>query len=238
MKRGRFGPATRVAVVIVALSSGAAGCQGPDSGPGPGDAAEAAPLENCPATLEKTIGAACTMNGLVCGPTIRCGVTDVTISCECAEGVFRCLDAVGNPIATASEATCPVVVEAGACPRSEKAATLAACSDPGLLCQYPSACAGMYDQCQCFPGPTGDGGFGLRFDCPPVRCTNPDAAVITFDAGLDAPAAADSTSNADATSDAPRGPDAADTADVTAADASAADGRSPAMDDGGGESAD
>lgn len=243
MTKRRLWPATWVAAITVVGSVGAAGCQGSASQSAP-IGAMTPPLENCPPSLDKTIGAACSMNGLVCGPSIACGLTELTISCVCTGGVFRCLDAQGNPLASAAAVTCPdgsEVVDAGACPRSEKAASLAACSETGLLCAYPSACPGSLDQCQCFPGTMASGGFGLRFECRPASCPNPDAAVIHFDAAGEPPPAADSGGGSEDATAGGRPPDAGspkDGGDADSGDAGIVADGSPPVVDGGADGGD
>jgi hypothetical protein len=75
----------------------------------------------------------------------------------------------------------------------------------------------MLDQCQCSPGTTTDGGFGLRFDCHPSTCV--DAAPVV-DAGLVVDAGAHDALGAEAAAD---GGDATttDTGSALAGDATA-----------------
>jgi hypothetical protein len=74
-----------------------------------------------------------------------------------------------------------------ACPGSLQAANLAACTTPGQICAYPSACSNAtYDQCTCFPGETATGGFGILFTCKQALCPTDGAAPPTPDAAADA----------------------------------------------------
>jgi len=99
---------------------------------------------------------------------------------------------------------CPATPEAGSCPPTEARASFASCSETGLLCAYASACPSSFDQCECFPGKTADGGFGLRFECSPALCTLGDSGApidggsdSMFDAG-ESGAGSDSAAEADA----------------------------------------
>jgi hypothetical protein len=150
----------------------------------------------CPATLGETIGAACTVYGSVCGPTITCGLFEFSVFCTCDGSSFQCTDGQGNPVDTADAATCPVPVDGGAtCPATESAAQLEGCQSSGLLCAYPSSCPSSFDECECFPGQTRTGGFGLRFECQPNDCS--DAAGVVLDAGSASSSDADSGPYAD-----------------------------------------
>jgi hypothetical protein len=78
------------------------------------------------------------------------------------------------------------------------------CGAVGLVCDYPAACAGQRDVCDCFPGALGDGGFGLRFGCSPASCLARDSGVGDAGAGnsgdasnADSAAATDSGTVAD-----------------------------------------
>ena len=148
----------------------------------------------CPATLAETIGAACTVFGSTCGPTIQCGFSQISILCLCDGHAFQCADGAGNPVDTPDAATCLTPLDASTtCPHTETAAELAPCQSTGLVCNYPSSCPGAYDQCQCFPGQTRDGGLGFRFECEPATCESPDSS----DAGSTSTPAMDANSVAD-----------------------------------------
>lgn len=182
----------------------------------------------CPATLTETIGVACDIAGRMCGPEYTCGILRVSLLCVCTGGVFECTDGAGNKLDAGTAPACPAPPRPGVCPPTEKNAQLASCTEQGLTCAYPSACASRVDQCQCFPGTTINGDFGLRFDCIPATCGGFDGGTIVFDSGgasdtgadtapyLDAGRAADS--GTDATSDSGSdGPSV--TADALAGDA-------------------
>jgi hypothetical protein len=157
----------------------------------------------CPATPDETIGAVCAVAGLRCGPLYTCGVNQASLSCVCTGGVFHCTDGAGNRLDAGAVPACPPPARAGSCPSTERGARFASCSDQGLLCAYPSACPSRFDQCQCFPGATTDGGFGLRFECTPAACSGFDAGVIALDSGgSDSVAASDSGHVLDADADA------------------------------------
>ncbi|MDP8999793.1 MAG: hypothetical protein M3O46_06755 [Myxococcota bacterium] len=164
----------------------------------------------CPATLPETIGVACVGDGRTCGPEYTCGVLRVSLLCVCTGGVFECTDGTGNKVDAGTVPACPASPHPDVCPASERNANLASCNEQGLTCAYPSACASRVDQCQCFPGATLDGGFGLRFDCIPATCAGFDGGIIVFDSGSATDAGADAPgldasqaldSGTDATSD-------------------------------------
>ncbi|HEY4013334.1 MAG TPA: hypothetical protein VGM06_08350 [Polyangiaceae bacterium] len=145
--------------VVVACSSSA-------SPPATHAAAQAV----CPATPEDTIGVACSVSGLTCGPEYTCGVSTVALFCVCTAGAFQCVDGTGAPVAQGDVLACPDASATQICPASERTAELAACTEQGLLCTYASSCPSMFDQCQCTAGTTASGAFGLRFDCNPSTC--------------------------------------------------------------------
>ncbi len=153
----------------------------------------------CPTTLAQTIGAPCAEAGLLCGPEYTCDLIQVSLLCVCTEGLFRCTDGLGHVLEGGQTPVCPSAPEAGTCPATEDLATSASCTDQGLLCSYAAECEGGLDQCQCFPGALGDGGFGLLFECQPAYCGS-DAATDFADSGADA--GDGSSDGADAGSDA------------------------------------
>ena len=61
----------------------------------------------------------------------------------------------------------PLPVEAEASPATERAASLAACKETGLICTYVAGCDATpaFDQCQCAEGSLPNGATGLRFEC-------------------------------------------------------------------------
>jgi hypothetical protein len=119
-------------------------------------------------------------------------------------GTYVCHDGLGNTLMAGQAPTCPAKPPATpACPASLQAANFAACTAPGQICAYPSACATTtYDQCTCFPGETATGGFGTIFTCKQAVCVTdgaaPDAAA---DATTMPEAAAEAASNSDASPD-------------------------------------
>ncbi|MGA7123843.1 MAG: hypothetical protein WBY94_27315 [Polyangiaceae bacterium] len=164
-----------IAAPSIVIAASGAGCSSISVVPiGSSSVAQTA----CPATLAETIGAACAVFGSTCGPTITCGFSQISVLCLCDGHAFQCTDGAGNPVDTADAATCLTPLDAStACPHTETAAEFAPCQSTGLVCNYPSSCPNAYDQCQCFPGQTRDGGFGFRFECEPAACESPDASV-------------------------------------------------------------
>jgi hypothetical protein len=182
----------------------------------------------CPATPEQTVGAACAVAGLRCGPAYTCGLLDVTLLCICTGGAFRCTDGRGTPIDTAGAITCPGAASAGSCPVTERSAQLAPCSEQGLLCAYRSSCPNKFDPCQCSPGATASGGFGLRFECQPAVCGGVDGGTATFDSGRDSSSSFDSGVDGDSGAGADSGLEGSTGTDADSGEASdsASDGSS------------
>jgi hypothetical protein len=140
----------------------------------------------CPVTLAETIGVACATPDLVCAPNYACGTTTASLYCVCTGGTFACHDGLGNALAAGQTPMCPGQPPATpACPSSLQAANLKACTTPGQICPYQSACAtASLDLCTCFPGETATGGFGTVFTCQQAACPA-DAAAPSPDAGAD-----------------------------------------------------
>ena len=144
----------------------------------------------CPASVARTIGAACQAEGLYCAPTYDCALVQVPLSCTCMQGLFVCIDGAGNTVDAGGTPGCPAPLDAS-CPSTETSATMAACSEVGLMCSYPSACEGGVDSCECMAGSlvTG-GGPNLVFTCQQATCSSPDAGapveggVITAEGGV------------------------------------------------------
>lgn len=161
----------------------------------------------CPDTPEATIGAACSQEGLVCGPGYACAGTTVSLYCACTSGVFVCRDGTGQTLQAGGTPACPSSPPpANACPATTSAANLTSCATTGQMCTYLSACPGALDVCTCFPGATADGGFGKVYGCQAATCAA-DAAPPPpgGDAGVDAAppeASAPGDARSDATSDA------------------------------------
>ncbi len=137
----------------------------------------------CPNTLTETLGAPCTVEGLVCSPQYSCGIALGIARCVCTSGNFACSDledaALEGPDAAPS---CPPTKAPDKCPVSEQAANLAACTESGLPCTYPAACDATpgFDTCSCTATKLPDGGMGKRFVCH-SKC-GPDAAPPSNDA--------------------------------------------------------
>jgi hypothetical protein len=219
--RTRMAKAAVGAAVFAGLISAAA-CGGSEA---VSSSAQSDAAAVCPATPSETIGAACAVAGLHCGPRYTCGITEATLLCVCSGGTFHCTDGAGNPLDKGAAPGCPAPARGGTCPSTERGAQLSSCGEQGLLCAYPSACTGRFDQCQCFPGPTIDGGFGLRFECTPATCGGFDAGVIVFDAGnavdavADSPRVPDSGGDSEAASTTDSGADASSDKDAPTGDA-------------------
>jgi hypothetical protein len=175
--------ASLLAAAAVSGLLGAVACSSSQSPVAPRPDAQAV----CPATVGETAGVACASPGLVCAPNYVCGNTNASLYCECTGGTFACHDGLGNAVAAGQSPTCPGQPPATpACPPSLQAANLKACTTPGQICPYPSACAsGTYDQCTCFPGETATGGFGTIFTCQQATCPTDAAAPPAPDAGAD-----------------------------------------------------
>jgi hypothetical protein len=214
---------TTACVAVFVGLTGPAACAGSKTVPSAQSDAEAV----CPATPAETIGVACAVAGLRCGPQYTCGIDQATVLCVCTGGAFRCTDGAGNQLDKGAVPMCPAPTRGGSCPSTERGAQLSTCSEQGLLCPYPSACPSRFDQCQCFPGATIDGGFGLRFECTPATCGGFDAGAIVRDSGNPADAIADSPHVFDSGGDS----EAASSAD-SGSDSEAASG----TDSGGDES--
>jgi hypothetical protein len=145
----------------------------------------------CPATPSEAIGAACEVEGLRCYPEYPCGILSVTAACVCSSGRFSCTD-VTDAALTSSDGSpaCPPAASGETCPSAEHMANQAPCSEPGLLCQYPSSCASIpaFDQCECKAEMTADGGSSFRFECFQGSCQTSDAGVVVpEDAGSAGP---------------------------------------------------
>jgi hypothetical protein len=139
----------------------------------------------CPSTPEATIGARCAVPGLRCGPQYACGILQASLLCVCTDGIFQCTDGTGRQLRDGGRAMCPMPGPGSSCPSTERGAQLASCDEQGLLCAYPSPCASKLDQCECFPGATADGGFGLRFECIPAVCPGSEAGSTPVESGDD-----------------------------------------------------
>jgi hypothetical protein len=178
---------------------------GPDHTP---TASHPSALAVCPATPDETIGAACGVAGLRCGPQYTCGVLSVSLSCICTGGAFQCTDGAGNPLVPGAPLDCPATQPTASCPATETGAQFASCTEVGLLCAYPSACPGRLDSCQCLSGQIA-GGSGFRFECTRATCSPNDGGAIAIDSGaaMDTGLGTDSQtardSSGDSRSDAP-----------------------------------
>jgi hypothetical protein len=192
--------ALRAAVAFASASTWLAGGCGSSGGPPPPPAAAQAV---CPATPGETVGAACSADGLVCGPQYPCGNTLVPLYCVCMQGAFACRDGLGHSLAHGDTPSCPgALTTPPACPATEFAANLNPCSSPGQICAYPSACPNVFDACTCSAGETASGGFGTVYVCEPAVCLTDAAPPPLVDASLDAEAAAPEAAPADAPAEA------------------------------------
>lgn len=186
------------AAAAIACSSSSSTPAGPPPGP------------TCPPSLSAALTASCSSASETCPYLYTCDGFGAPATCACDGHSFLCTDSANVPFTDDGAApTCTPLDASKGCPLSEFAANLAACTDLGLQCTYPSACKGTpaFDTCQCIPDPTG-GGAVPHYECIP-GCTvfpRPDAAPAdaAIDASADAPtdsALTDSapTDHADAT---------------------------------------
>ena len=200
-KRSRVGLTTAAFAGLIVTT---VGCS-PDKGPSAGSAGALGalgPLAVCPSTLAETVGAACGVPGLRCGPQYPCGLLQASLLCVCTEGTFRCTDGTGRRVTDGGKPMCPQPAPAGSCPASETSAQFASCGEQGLLCAYQSPCSQRLDQCQCFSGAISDGGVGLRFECIPAVCNGPEAGPAPPDSGRAAEASAPTDSSLESSTDA------------------------------------
>jgi hypothetical protein len=199
-------PARRVLWALMAAPAAAvAWSAGGCTSPPPSQSATPDAQAVCPNTLADTIGAPCTVDGLVCSPQYACGAAYGLARCVCTSGSFACTD-LADAALEAQDATpsCPAPTAPEKCPTTEAAARLAPCTESGLVCSYIPQCAGAtgLDQCQCVFGALPSGQSGLRLQCnSPCRYSPPpvdiDAALGASDSSIrDAPA--DSASSTDA----------------------------------------
>jgi hypothetical protein len=140
----------------------------------------------CPSSVSETAGAACTVQGLVCAPQYACGVTFGIAHCVCVAGAFECTDLTDASISGTDVApSCPKAKPAEHCPATESAASLAACTEPGLVCSYKAPCSAIpgLDQCTCFNGAMANGQTGLRFEC--TNACVPSGGALLIDSGDD-----------------------------------------------------
>ncbi|MGH7438907.1 MAG: hypothetical protein ACRENE_24740 [Polyangiaceae bacterium] len=170
----------------------AAGCTSQPPSMGPPDAATV-----CSASFAATVGAACSPEGLFCGPGYDCYGVTATAKCTCTGGVFVCVDDEGVIHSTRGALpSCSPRRDAEACPASVEKASLAPCSETMLACHYPLDCDATpaFRTCTCEYGPLPDGTEGLAFQCPdpclyvgtPIEPAPADEGGATTDAGTTA----------------------------------------------------
>jgi hypothetical protein len=187
-------------LLLMAGASASAACSSSSGAPAVASPPVAqAPV--CPITTTDTVGKPCAAEGLRCAPQYTCDEAPLTLSCVCTAGVFRCNDGTGSPVDEASDGggPCPssTTIPPSVCPPSEGAANGAACNSPGQICPYRSICAGMIDQCVCFPTQTSTGGYATLYTCNRAICADDASAPPPpVDAGADAPAAVDAPEDA------------------------------------------
>ena len=182
-----------VAAASVACGSSNSGSAAPNVEDG-STGATATDAGQCPASLAGTVGVACQPEGLFCAPAYTCNLIQIPVLCTCAKGSFACTDWVGNRVDAGETPSCPGPVDAS-CPPSEKSATMAACSEVGLVCPYPSACDGGTDSCECMPGALVTGGPNLVFECQ-TTCVSSDGAAPDVEDGSAGPANAELAADA------------------------------------------
>jgi hypothetical protein len=161
-----------LALAVASSLLGSAGCSSTNNS-ATAPHTDAAPI--CPNTPQDTIGKACAVEGTVCGPQYTCGNTVGSLYCVCTGGAFQCRDGAGNALSAVPACPNPPGQQPP-CPASLSTANLQACTRPGQICAYPSACPSAFDQCTCFPGETASGGFGIVFVCEQAVCASDAAA--------------------------------------------------------------
>jgi hypothetical protein len=132
----------------------------------------AGPEPACPASLDAVSSATCTAEGQACSYLYPCVTIPASATCVCSGGHFECHSPDGGSL---DDASCPVLKTTEVCPASERSADGLFCSELGLICYYPSACASVpaYDPCQCVGGRTD--AEGPHFECS-VSCEGPSDA--------------------------------------------------------------
>ena len=142
---------------------------------GSGDTPLSKALPPCPARFADVATATCSVEGQSCTFLGPCATFPSNVTCICTGGTFTC-----DGFAEAGTA-CPVLTTQP-CPVSEKVASGLFCSEPGLICTYPSACAGIpaYDSCQCIGGVTADD--QPHFECAAACVRVADATAPRMDA--------------------------------------------------------
>jgi hypothetical protein len=157
----------------------------------------------CPATVEATVGAACSPEGDVCDPTFTCGFSTVTVRCVCTQGTFQCVSGDGGAFAAGDTPACGKNPTPGTCPATEDTAAKATCTqaESGQQCAYAPKCAGgtlAFDRCTCGPKSSGSG-FGYECENSCNSGTGPVPEAGSSSGGQDAaPEASDAGSASDA----------------------------------------
>ena len=131
----------------------------------------------CPLSYELAATASCS-DGQICPYLAACEPIAGNATCVCSGGHFACTGVPGVDLdAAAGDASpaCPLLATTEVCPTTEASARGLFCSEPGLICHYPSACTSIpaYDSCQCVAGRTVD--EGVHFECTPACEALPDA---------------------------------------------------------------
>ncbi|MGA7119917.1 MAG: hypothetical protein WBY94_07470 [Polyangiaceae bacterium] len=163
--------------IVSLFAVASAACGNSNNNSAPETAADAGNIATdagqCPASLGGTVGVSCQAEGLFCAPTYTCDLIQIPLLCTCTKGLFVCTDGVGNAVDAGETPGCPAPA-AASCPLSENSATMAACSQIGLICPYPSACDAGTDSCECVPAAMEEAGPNLVFQCQ-TTCISSDA---------------------------------------------------------------
>jgi hypothetical protein len=116
----------------------------------------------CPSSFGDVATATCSVEGQSCSYLAPCTTFTANAVCVCTGGSFVC-GGFGD-----AGTACPVLTTTEMCPKSESSANGLFCTEPGLSCPYPSACAGIpaYDTCYCAGGRTAD-------EQPHFECSSP-----------------------------------------------------------------
>jgi hypothetical protein len=146
----------------------------------------------CPASLDLAQSASCGTEGASCSYLVPCVPIAGSASCVCTGGHYACTTPPDGGAIDDGSAPCPTLATTELCPGSEIQAQGLFCNEPGLICDYPSACASTpaFDTCQCVGGR--DDAEGPHFQCVPSCEELLDGSTASLpEAGLADGAAAD-----------------------------------------------
>ena len=121
----------------------------------------------CPASLDLALSASCATEDASCSYLVPCVPIAGSASCVCTGGHYTCTTPPDGGAIDDGSAPCPTLATTELCPGSEIKAQGLFCNEPGLICDYPSACPSTpaFDTCQCVGGR--DDAEGPHFQCVP-----------------------------------------------------------------------